>query len=133
MRAKIKEFSRESLADVECFGKTLDLVEALEDRETLAARARAWATGNHEGLARLPELPSPYLSCATAMMNSQVAREIVPQDIQDRIITIWIDAAATSLETNQTTLAVVPFAKLTRPDGYLERLRAKGYVIESPQ
>src|SRR5262245_58982631 len=43
VRTKLKEFSRESLQDVECFGTTLSLAEALADTETQKARARAWA------------------------------------------------------------------------------------------
>jgi hypothetical protein len=134
LREKIKEFSREPLADIECFGQTLDLIDALEDRNSMAARARAWATADHESLARLPELPNPDLACGAALLNSQVADEIVPRDIEEQVIKLWLDTAQTSLEKNQTTLAVVPFEKLTRPGGYLARLREKGgYSIEPPK
>lgn len=132
VRAKLKEFSRESLADVDCFRTTLDLTEALADRDTQNARARAWAVGDHEALARLPPLPSPNLSCAMAVLNSQVARNVIPADIREQVITLWLDAADKSLAANQTTFAIVPFAKLTRPDGYLARLRARGLAVEEP-
>ena len=46
---------------------------------------------------------------------------------------LWLEAAEKSLATNQTTFAIVPFVKLTRPDGYLAMLRSKGYLIEAPQ
>jgi hypothetical protein len=133
LRAKIKEFSRESLADRECFATTLDLTEALANRDIETRRARAWATGDLEALAALPALPSPYLPCVMAVMNAQVARELVPSDIRQRVFDLWIDAAEQSLADNQSTFAVVPFGKLTRPDGYLARLRDKGYVIEPPR
>jgi hypothetical protein len=132
VRDKLREFSSESLADVECFATTLQLTEALADRETQNARAHAWATADHEALAQLPVLPSPYLQCVTAVMSSQVAREVVPADIRQRMFALWIDAAEKSLSANQTTLAIVPFTKLTRPDGYLAMLREKGYIIEEP-
>ncbi|MES1263481.1 MAG: TraB/GumN family protein [Peristeroidobacter soli] len=132
VRAKIKEFSRESLPDVECFGTMLALTEALGDRETQNARAHAWAVGDHEALAKLPPLPSPYLPCAMAVMSSQVAREFIPADIRDQVHALWLEAAEKSLATNPSTFAIVPFVKLTRPDGYLAMLRAKGYVIEDP-
>ncbi len=131
-RTKLKEFSRESLPDVECFGSMLALTEALADRETQNARAHAWATGDYEALAQLPALPSPYLPCATAVLSSQVAREVVPADIREQVHALWIEAAMKSLADNATTLALVPFVKLTRPDGYLAMLREKGYVIEAP-
>jgi hypothetical protein len=132
VRAKLKEFSRESLADLDCFRITLDLTEALADRATQNARARAWATGDLDALAGLPELPSPNLPCAMAVLNSQVAREVIPADIREQVITLWLDAAEKSLAANPTTFAIVPFVKLTRPDGYLARLRARGLLIESP-
>jgi hypothetical protein len=133
VRAKLKEFSRESLADSECFATTLDLAEALADRETQDARARAWATADLDTLARLPPLPSPNLPCAMAVLGSQVARELIPADIREQVITLWLTAAEKSLAANRATFAIVPFAKLTRPDGYLARLRDKGYVIEAPK
>lgn len=133
VREKLRDFSSESLADVECFAATLQLTEALADRETQNARARAWATADHEALAQLPALPSPYLQCAMALMNSQIAREVIPADIREQLFALWIDAAEKSLSTNQTTFAIVPFVQLTRPDGYLAKLREKGYVIEEPQ
>jgi len=133
VRAKLKEFSRESLADVECFATMLQYTEALGDRDTQNARAHAWATGDHEALGKIPALPAPFLPCAMAVMSSQVAREVVPADIREKVHALWLEAAEKSLATNATTLAVVPFAKLTRPDGYLAMLRAKGYVIEAPQ
>jgi len=133
VRDKIKEFSRESLSDVECFSTTLDLTEALADTVTESRRARAWATADLETLAALPALPSPYLPCAMAVMNSQVAKEVIPPDIRQQLFALWIEAARKSLNDNQTTLAVVPLLKLTRDGGYLARLRELGYGIEAPK
>jgi hypothetical protein len=132
VRTKLKEFSRESLPDVECFGTMLSLTEALADRETQNARAHAWAVGDHEALMKLPALPSPYLPCAMAVLSSQVAREVIPADVREQVHALWLAAAEKSLAANSATFAIVPFAKLTRADGYLERLRARGYLIEAP-
>jgi len=132
VRTKLKEFSRESLPDVECFGTMLALTEALADRETQNARAHAWAIGDHETLMQLPALPSPYLPCAMAVLSSQVAREVIPADIREQVHALWLEAAEKALATNATTFAIVPFVKLTRADGYLEMLRSKGYHIEAP-
>jgi len=132
VRTKLKEFSRESLADVDCFSTTLDLTEALADGDTQNARARAWASGDLATLARLPELPSPNLPCAMAVLNSQVAQEVIPADIREQVIVLWLDAVEKSLAANQTTFAIVPLVKLTRPGGYLARLRARGLLIEEP-
>jgi hypothetical protein len=132
VRTKLKEFSRESLPDVACLRSMLDLTEALADRKTQNARAQAWAVGDHQALDRLPALPSPYLPCAMAVMSSQAAREVIPADIREQVHALWLEAAEKALATNAITFAVVPFVKLTRPGGYLEMLRAKGYLVEAP-
>jgi TraB family protein len=133
LKAKIKEFSRESLPDTECFSSTLDLVEALSDQVTEGRRAHAWATADLATLDSLPPLPNPYVPCAMAVLGSEVAKEIIPSDIREKLYASWMDAAAKSLAANETTLAIVPLAKLTRAGGYLERLRARGYSIDAPK
>jgi TraB family protein len=133
IRAKLKEFSRESLSDVECFATTLDLTEALSHRDTENARASAWATGDLATLAALPPLPSPVLPCVMAVMSSQIAREVIPADIREQLVELWTATAEKSLAANQTTFAIVPLTKLMRDDGYLAGLRAKGYLIEAPR
>jgi hypothetical protein len=133
LKAKIKEFSRESIADTECFVSTLDLTEALTDSDTEAQRAHAWATADLATLESLPTLPNPYLPCAMALLNTTFAKQIVPADIREQLLALWIGAAEKSLGANQTTLAIVPLGKLLRADGYLDRLRAKGYLIEAPK
>src|SRR5262245_46032700 len=133
IKQKIKEFSRESLADTECLAATLAFTEALSNRDVEAARARAWATADLDGLDALPPLPNPGLPCIMAIMGSQVARENLPADIRDQLYALWIADAERVLAANQTTFAIVPLAKLTRDDGYLARLREKGYVIEAPR
>ena len=81
----------------------------------------------------MPALPSPYLPCALALMKSQVASEVIPADLPERVAALWVENAGRSLEANTVTFAVVPFPKLTRKDGYLDALRARGLVVEAPQ
>ncbi len=132
LKSKLKEFSREALADTECFAATLDLTEALSDSATEARRAHAWATADLATLERLPPLPNPYLPCASAVLSSDVAREIIPVDIREQLYALWTGAAIKSLGANETTLAIVPLTKLLREDGYLARLRNAGLTIEAP-
>jgi hypothetical protein len=68
-----------------------------------------------------------------AVMGSQVAKEKVPADIREQLHAKWVEAAGNSLAKNETTFAIVPLGKLTRAGGYLELLRARGYVIEAPK
>jgi TraB/PrgY/gumN family len=133
VRDKIKEFSRESLDDLRCFAETLALTEALANQDVENARAKAWAAGDVQAMAALPALPSPYLPCALAIMKSQVASDVIPADLPERVAALWVEHAGRSLETNSVTFAVVPFPKLVRPDGYLDALRARGLRVEAPQ
>jgi hypothetical protein len=133
IKARIRQFSRESLPDVECFAETLDYTEALSRNDVEAARARAWATADIEALEKLPQLPNPGLACALAIMSSQVAKELLPADIPEQAQARWIAEAGRALRENETTFAIVPLAKLMRTDGYAARLRAAGYVVEAPR
>jgi hypothetical protein len=133
VRTRIRQFSKESLADVDCLSKTLDYTEALSRRDIEAARAHAWATADLDALERLPPLPNPGLTCVMAIMGSQVAKELLPSDIPEQVQARWIAEAERALRENETTFAIVPLAKLMRDDGYAARLRAKGYVVDAPR
>jgi hypothetical protein len=133
IKSRIREFSKESLPDAECLAKTLDYTEALSRRDIEAARARAWATADLDALERLPPLPNPGLTCVMAIMSSQVAKELLPADIPEQVQARWIAEAERALRDNETTFAIVPLAKLMRSDGYVARLRAKGYVVDAPR
>ena len=70
LRGQIKAFSREKLADEECFAKTVELTEALSNKQVEDARARAWATGDLARLAELPPLPDRESACEQAIVNA---------------------------------------------------------------
>ena len=133
VRAKIKEFAREPLADTECFAVTLSYVAAIADTDTTTRRATAWATGDVDTLVALPTLPNAMPSCVTAVMASQVAQDLVPQDIFAQVQKLWLDAAEKSLATNASTFAYLSLGELTNENGQLASLRAKGYVVEDPK
>jgi hypothetical protein len=67
------------------------------------------------------------------LLNTEFAKSVIPADIREQLYVLWIGAAEKSLGANQTTLAIVPLTKLLREGGYLERLRANGYLIEPPK
>jgi hypothetical protein len=68
-----------------------------------------------------------------AVLGSDVAKQIIPADIREQLYATWMAAAAKSLAANESTLAIVPLAKLTREGGYLQRLRARGYQVDDPK
>jgi hypothetical protein len=45
----------------------------------------------------------------------------------------WLDAAQTALTRNRTTFAVLSIRNVLSADGYLAKLREKGYTVEEPQ
>ena len=44
----------------------------------------------------------------------------------------WFDMAVAALENHPTTLAIMPIDNLLRRDGPLDRMRARGYLVEEP-
>jgi hypothetical protein len=132
IRAKIKQFAKEPLADAECFDGTLRFVEALADRDTLHERATAWATGDLAALVAIEPLPNFVVPCQAAVMSSQIAREVVPGDIAEQLRHLWLAAAERGLAMNRSTFAYLSVSELTTPEGQLAALRAKGYLVEEP-
>ncbi len=133
IKSKLREFQHESLPDAECLEISIDLTQALSNTEVEAARARAWATADLAALQALPPLPNAGLVCITAAMASQVAKDVIPTDIREQVYALWVAEAERALRSNETTFAIAPLAKLLQDDGYLARLRAKGYTVESPR
>ncbi len=132
LRGQIKAFSRQKLADEECFTRTVELTEALSDKQVEDARARAWATGDLARLSQLPPLPNPESSCDQAIVNALAMTTAVPADLREQMDELWFAAAGSALTKNESTLAFVPMSTLLGEHGYLESLRNRGYEILAP-
>ena len=128
-RATLREFSTEALNDQDCFRRTLDRIET--DLGTMAGRANAWAEGDVETLRNLP-YRNQFTACNEALTSNGIARKQGMQDIQARIENEWLSAAEKALRENTTTFAVLPISQVLQPDGLLQRLLAKGYMVEEP-
>jgi hypothetical protein len=132
LRGQIKAFSRQKLADEECFARTVALTEALSNKQVEDARARAWATGDLTKLRELPPLPDRETSCEQAVVNALAMTTPVPTDLRGQMDELWFSAAGKALTKNQSTLAFVKMDELLGDLGYLERLRKRGYEILPP-
>jgi hypothetical protein len=132
LRGQIKAFSREKLADEECFARTVELTEALSNKQVEDARARAWATGDLAKLQELPPLPDRESSCEQAIVNALAMTTPVPTDVRKQMDELWFATAGKALAKNESTLALVPMSDLLGEHGYLERLRKRGYEILAP-
>jgi hypothetical protein len=128
-RAAVKQFRGERLSDLDCFEKTLQYLE--RDLGTMAARGNAWATGDIDTLRTLPQ-GDQHQACESAAMQSGIARKLGPADPEAELAKLWLDAASAALTSNRVTFATLPMRELLKPDGYLAKLKAKGYVVEAP-
>jgi hypothetical protein len=59
--------------------------------------------------------------------------EYVPADVGEQVTVLWLDTAAQLLAKNRSTLSVVGLPWLLQPNGLMERLSKRGYVIEGPE
>jgi TraB/PrgY/gumN family len=132
LRGQLKALSREKLDDEECFARTVELTEALSNKQVEAARARAWATGDLAKLQELPPLPDRESSCEQAIVNALAMTTPVPADVRNQMDELWFATAGKALAKNGSTLALVPMSDLLGEHGYLERLRKRGYEILAP-
>jgi len=128
-RSAIKEFKTTPLADVECFARTIQRLES--DLDLMRDRANAWAVGD---VARLRELApvARASACIGVVLQSSFMQERGYGDLLERVQAAWLAAAEQSLARNASTVAVLPIDEILKPDGYVARLRQKGYAIEDP-
>ena len=111
-------------SEVACMASSLDRLES--DLATARQRAEAWSVGDVAAL-RSRAASQQQEACWSALMASPRIAEI-----RDRFDRAWFDLAVDSLETLPVTLAVVPIDELLGRRGILERMRARGYVVEEP-
>jgi hypothetical protein len=131
-RAWVKEVKRSSLDDLACLTKTLERLET--DMDQLRVRANAWAIGDVKALRARAEVEQQD-ACATAffaMLNLPGAQERGFDQIPTRIVDTWVTAAEAALERNESTFAVLSIEDIFWNDGYVAKLRAKGYTVVDP-
>lgn len=128
-KAVVKEFKSTQFGDLECFEKTLDRVE--RDLPTLAARAEAWATGDVDALARLPN-PDLGKVCERAMLGGEFAAKYGMDTLDAQSRRNWIAGAEASLAKHRTTFAMLPMHDVLAPGGLVASLAAKGYAVDPP-
>jgi uncharacterized protein YbaP (TraB family) len=125
----IKEFSAGELNDTECFSKTMQLLET--DIRNMVMRGNAWAIGEVAILKSLP-FTNNTQACINAFLNTGMVQKRGLGDLGERQAAKWMATAETALNTHRSSLAVLPMSELIKDNGYLSRLKAKGYTIEEP-
>ncbi|HVF34030.1 MAG TPA: TraB/GumN family protein [Candidatus Saccharimonadia bacterium] len=125
----LREFAGATLDDVECFRRTLTRLES--DVETMKERGNAWATGDIVTLRELPYTDQNQ-ACLDAVLKAGVADKHGLADLERRVDAKWLEAAEAALAKHRVTFAVLPIGEILDPEGYVEQLRDRGYVVTSP-
>lgn len=128
-KTALREFSRGSLDDGECFDRTLVRIES--DLDAMRLRANAWAVGDIEGLRALP-FADQYSACIAAVTSTGLAQRLGLGDLRAQMEQEWLRQAERALEQNPSTFATVPIRELIQPGGLLAMLQARGYQVEAP-
>ena len=128
-RAALKELRANTLDDVQCLQRTMDVVEY--HLPLLVERANAWAVGDIEALQALP-VRDAYDTCRGAIAGSGFGRQRGLGDLDARAEQSWLKAAKTTLATHKVVFATVPVHYLVSSTGYLHLLGEAGYTVQSP-
>jgi len=97
----------------------------------MRVRANAWATGDVAKLRALAPIDNAT-ACIEAVLDSQVLQQQGAAEWPARRAEAWVAAVEDALRRNASTVAVLSVDLILRPDGYVARLRQRGYVVEDP-
>jgi TraB/PrgY/gumN family len=129
VRAAVNEFKSSQLADLDCFTKTIERIET--DLIAMRSSANAWATGDIKAIRSLPA-SNQRDACEEAFRNASFLKTLGLQNFSTLMETAWFTAAEGALEKNTVTLAIMPIQRLISADGYVAKLKARGYKVEEP-
>ncbi|MEO7496373.1 MAG: TraB/GumN family protein [Massilia sp.] len=129
-KAALKDFKKSSLADQDCFAKTIERLET--DVDAIRVRANAWAIGNLAVMEKL-RYPDQAASCHKALLDSEALKKQPGiATIEQRQREKWLAAVEKALAANKSTFALMSVERLLDPKGYLADLQAKGYQVDKP-
>ncbi|MDQ2702630.1 MAG: TraB/GumN family protein [Pseudomonadota bacterium] len=128
-KAVLAEVEHANLDDVDCLEATIRELELGPER--LRQRANAWASGDMAALRALPDA-GRRSACSDAVMESPALRKRGGEGIDERMETLWLEAAEKALARNTSTFALLPISNLLSDDGYLARLAERGYAVVPP-
>ena len=125
----LKEWSKTTLDDIACFDNTMTRIET--DLDAMRARANAWATGD---MAALQSLSPAYQweACSSAITEAGIGKRLGFGDANQKVRAKWMAAAEAALNRNSVTFATVDMKDLLGANGFLAKLKAKGYTVLAP-
>ena len=126
-RAAVKKFKKSNMDDIPCFSQILHRIEP--DLTDMRARANAWAIGDVEMLSKLP-VANYEATCFAAAMSSSISEEQELKEMPEKLEALWLTSAEEALTNNQSTFAILPIGEILKQDGYIAKLRDRGYRVE---
>ena len=125
----LREWSKTTLDDIACFENTMTRIET--DLDAMRARANAWATGD---MAALQSLPPAYQweACSAAITEAGIGKRLGFGDAYQKVRAKWMAAAEAALNKNAVTFATLDMKDLLGANGFLAKLKAKGYTVIAP-
>ncbi|MCG6117027.1 MAG: TraB/GumN family protein [Aquimonas sp.] len=129
-RQLIRGFAGETLADLDCFERTLDRLDA--DLEAMEERAEAWAVGDVAALRGLP-FRDQAQACRDAFLQADFAEERGLDTLPRRLRAMWLGAIEHAMARHQSSVAVLDIALLLDPElAMVESLRSLGIEVTEP-
>ena len=128
-RSAINELKKTRLADLDCFTKTIERIET--DLQAMRLRANAWASGDINAIRALP-LNDQRAACEAAIRDAGFVKTLGVENLPAQIEAAWLNAAEAALTKNKSTVATLSMPQMLAPNGYLAKLKAKGYVVVEP-
>ena len=93
-------------------------------------RANLWAIGDVDGLLALT-FPDERMACFNALFSIPRFHKQLA-DASRQLDDEWLAAADNALSHNESSFAVLPISQLLGQDGWLAKLRARGYSVKDP-
>jgi hypothetical protein len=125
----IREFEAiPSSQEVTCLEKTIERIET--DLEPMRRRANLWSLGDVDGLLALT-FPDDRIACFNALFSVPRLHDQLEQ-AGGPLENEWLAAVDEALSDHESSFAVLPISELLKPDGWLAKLRARGYLVQEP-
>jgi TraB/PrgY/gumN family len=128
-KAAIRELGQISRdAEIGCLETTIARLET--ELPPMRQRANLWSLGDIDGL-RAMHYADEQSACLHAFFSVPQFRDQFFQ-AKEQLTDAWLAAADDALDRNESSFAVLPMTELLKPDGWLAKLRARGYTVVSP-
>ena len=99
-------------------------------RQPMRRRANLWSLGDVNGLLALT-FPDERVACFNALFSVPRLHDQL-EEAGGPLESEWLAAADSALTRNESSFAVIPISQLLKPDGWLAKLRARGYSVRDP-